>query len=257
MTFEETFKSVGNQLEKKYENTAVISMTARVGSTAFVSALNTAGLFHSPIKEIFNPRHAMKTIIGDDNPASLIDYLNRYYAEDPSGILAFKTNWIDFAPALNFVGDEFDAVFPNAKFVHIERKDKVAQAYSLWKANEYNVWHREKGAEYKNPVVGRVPLDPIKRNLINLQSEERKWAEFFDSNEIKPHRVWFEDIVDDLPKITTDAFIYLTGRKPNIAPASSMSRSSDDQDAMNVLDLHERLMNEAMSSENPNNSKPH
>lgn len=246
---DEIFHKFGLEVNRAYDRTAVISMTARVGSTAFVSALTSCGLSGRPIREIFNPRSSMKDLSEKFKPSSLVDYLNQYYGQETSGVLAFKTNWIDFATVVNWTGNHFREIFPEVKFVHIERKDKVAQAYSLWKANEYNIWHREAGAKYESPVVGQVPLGPIKNNLANLQAEETKWQQYFEMNEIVPHRVYFEDFSENLTDAVSGAFQYFTGEMPEKKPVSSLVRSSDERDTMVLFDLHSRLTDEAMSND--------
>lgn len=235
------YQNLGLEVEKNYSQTAIISMTARVGSTAFVSGLGTCNLSSRPIREIFNPRSSMKDLFERFQPASLVHYLNQYNASNSTEFLVFKTNWIDFSPVILAVGDDFNDVFPEVKFVHIERRDKVAQAYSLWKANKFNIWHREKGADYKSPVVEKVPLEIIRQHLSNLHAEELRWRQYFLEQSIVPHCVYFEEIVEDLSKSVTHAYEFFTGNAPENTPTSSMYRTSDEHDEIVLSDLRSRL----------------
>ena len=236
-----SMENLGKDLPASFDRTNLIAMTARVGSTAFVSGLESVGLFGRPIREIFNPRYAMRDLMARFRPRTLMDYLNAYMGEAEGRTLVFKTNWIDFAPAIRAAGRDFETFFPRTRIVYIERRDKVAQAYSLWKATEYNVWHRHNGTAYVNPIDQQVPLEPIRRNLRNLTAEETAWRRFFEARGLEPLVVSFEDIAQDFERTVSQAYQHFSGTRPSSSPRSDLVRSSDQKDAEIVADLRSRL----------------
>jgi LPS sulfotransferase NodH len=58
----------------------------------------------------------------------------------------------------------------------------VAQAYSLWKANKYQVWHStmaEAGAPEPEIVVEPDDRARILKNMTNLYRECSQWEHYF------------------------------------------------------------------------------
>jgi len=71
---------------------------------------------------------------------------------NPGQVFGFKVSW-EQAHILccrlraEGVGDSSDAfdlrfIFPDLRFVHVLRKDKVAQAVSAWRAYASGIWHK-------------------------------------------------------------------------------------------------------------------
>lgn len=223
---------------QNYTEAVLICITARVGSTAFMSAL--AGLAGaSELPEIFNPRGTFPTFQAEYQARSVQEYVNCFHAQSGAGERVwFKTNFFDL---IGMVRPEGVArVFPRRKHIQIVRRDVVAQAYSLWKANKYNLWHARDGAA--RDAIGDVALDDpddlmrISRTVGNLWRERCQWETFFRNNPgLGVLTLAFEDIADNLEGQVRRAWRFATGAEPPPGPiATDYVRTSNDEDAENI-----------------------
>lgn len=157
----------------------VIAFTARSGSTALSSLLETIPVFGT-VHEFLNPRGPMEMFVnrlgGSEN------YWERVQEEysGPGGLFAFKVSWLDFKP-------EF---IPNdARYVFLTRNDKVAQALSLYRARETGIWHEK--TDYPP-----LDLEKVLSGFHLLQQERTAWERFFESKDIIPLRITYEEFCE-------------------------------------------------------------
>ena len=92
-------------------------------------------------------------------------------------------------------------VFGPMVFIHLSRRDKLAQAVSLVRAEQTGLWHlAADGSERERLAPARPPVfdaDHIRRTEVELRCHDRKWSEWFDQNRIVPVRMWYEDTAAD------------------------------------------------------------
>lgn len=224
-----------------YDRCHVLAMSARVGSTALLSSLQIGGLSDFHVREIFNNRGYMASLVERLDAESLCQYLNAYAELSGEGRLPFKIGWWDMAPLLGLLGDDFDAWFPNASWVYLQRRDTVAQAYSLWKGANHDVWHLRDGDDYRCPVDGDIPLERIRelRTLIELENES--WNRFFETRGIEPTRICYEDFAEAPEAVTRAAYRGFTGEDMSGRFECPIAKSSDETDRRNVERLRRQL----------------
>ena len=135
------------------------------------------------------------------------------------------------------VGDSSDAfdlrsIFPDLRFVHVLRKDKVAQAISAWRAYASGIWH--KSATEVDIDAGHFDYDfaAIREQLLQVLADDWVWSDHFESLEISRLQVLYEEYVKD--RTTT---------------LRSLSRFLDVQPAETELVDHLALMRDEWSSE--------
>lgn len=237
--FEQGLRAGNETIE--YDETYMIAITARVGSTALVSGLQSAGLSDGRVREIFNPRWPMQDLQERFQARSLIGYLNACARDCGGSRLVFKTNWIDLAPALEDFGGNLDALFPRLKIVYMERGDRLAQAYSLWKANRHNVWALKADVDYASPVREPVPIDEIRQKMDNLASEALEWEAFFEANGIGVERCLYEDFQQNPEAVIAKVYEYFSGLPLTASAGIGFKRSFDDTDRSHLEDLRRRL----------------
>ena len=89
-----------------------------------------------------------------------------------------------------------DALFNNPKYIWLQRRDKLGQAISWIKAQQTGVWRIE-GARRKNqqekPEL-RYDYFLIEQNIKRFENAEKAWATFFQTNQIEPFEVVYEDL---------------------------------------------------------------
>jgi LPS sulfotransferase NodH len=85
---------------------------------------------------------------------------------------------------------QFLEVFPNLKFVHLARRDKVAQAVSYYIARRSDNWTTvNNDIEYSFPII----LEYFK----NLFYHDTMWDEFFRSISVEAKKILYEDMIAD------------------------------------------------------------
>ncbi len=225
----------------EYEQTNILAMSARVGSTALVEWLKVSGLSKFQIRELFNNRGPTESFAKEWGTSTLIEYLNAYSKRCGDSRLPFKIGWWDMAPLLELIDGDLDTWLPNASWVYLERRDKVAQAYSLWKATKHGIWHKRQGDSYKSPVTDAIPLDRIRERITLIEMENDCWKRFFDENKITPTCVFYEDFLAKPESTMSTVFKAFTGTEPPSDTQCPMMKISDDQDSKNVEYLKTKL----------------
>ncbi len=169
----------------------IFAISARVGSTGLLSLLSCKFGF-SFIFEIFNPRGVADAIARDNNLPTFEAYLRHIDRTMIGDILAFKVSWNDF----EFLdqSDAFRAIFPNVKFIYLDRVDLEAQAMSLYIASTTQVWHVPLDAnkqEQPDLKYDRYRIDGLLRHL---QATKMSWMKFFGRNKMVPLTLYYEAI---------------------------------------------------------------
>lgn len=92
---------------------------------------------------------------------------------------------------------DFRELFPRARFVHVARRDKVAQAVSFHIARHSNVWFSSQ--------VARDLYGPVSYNFAEIHHYymhfimfETLWAEFLSAADPEAPLIYYEDLVDDV-----------------------------------------------------------
>ncbi len=93
------------------------------------------------------------------------------------------------------------AMFPDAKYVWLTRRDKVRQAISLYLAYQTDQWWSVDGSAVEKPAqrVADVEFDPdaIASFHALLEQYERSWQAFFQSNQLTPLVIEYDDLAAD------------------------------------------------------------
>jgi LPS sulfotransferase NodH len=88
-----------------------------------------------------------------------------------------------------------DAVFPHLKIIFVRRRDKVAQAVSLWKAIQTQQW-RDDGAHAESLTEAAYDFRAIDHLLKQLHREDANWEDWFHATGREPIRVIYEEFAD-------------------------------------------------------------
>jgi LPS sulfotransferase NodH len=124
----------------------------------------------------------------------------------PNGVFGAKMMWNYFddfrarvreLPGLGEVtfNEALDALFPQLRIVFVRRRNKVAQAVSLWKAVQTQQWRNEDDLSR-----GDAPAEYDYRALKHLVNElhlwDARWEDWFHATGREPVRVIYEDFVN-------------------------------------------------------------
>lgn len=83
-------------------------------------------------------------------------------------------------------------IFPNLKWIHLDRRDKIGQALSLGRAIQSGQWT---SAEETQPVEIRYDFLRLLSLLQTILAEGFMWQHFFSAHDIPVLRIAYEDFV--------------------------------------------------------------
>jgi trehalose 2-sulfotransferase len=120
--------------------------------------------------------------------------------------------------------------FPGVRYVQVLRRDKVAQAVSLWTAVQTAQWRDD----------GDGPVDPghppeyafrgIDHLVDQLTAQERAWTRWFQAAGIEPVVVVYEELAER-PRQVVGGVLEALGLEPAEVPEPSMRRQSSSRSA--------------------------
>ena len=122
----------------------------------------------------------------------------------PNGVFGAKMMWNYFddfrarvaeLPGLEgcAFNEALDEVFPDLRIIFVRRRDKVAQAVSLWKAIQTQQWRNE-GDDADR--LRRMPSTTTRRSrylLDELHRWDARWEDWFHATGREPIRVIYEE----------------------------------------------------------------
>ena len=106
-----------------------------------------------------------------------------------------------------------EELFPNLYFIHLYRLDKIKHVISWWKSLNGGT------ATYNSDVLD-VNIDDcdtnvIERLIIRMVKYESRWNDFFESNNICPLRIAYEDLCSDKVSTISRILGFLEIEKPD------------------------------------------
>lgn len=185
--------------ERGIRQVCFLATSFRTGSTLLGRLLSaqTGLAFHI---ESFNAAPAWYSL----DAQGLRRQLSLALAPECAGRFAAKLMWphrnnlarllqIDPCDAIRFA-----ELFPGVRFLHLARRDKVAQAVSFHIARHSGVWDSR-----KIPVSAEVPyrFHEISTCYMHFLSFDQLWRQFLEALGENTETYWYEDMIDD-PRAT-------------------------------------------------------
>lgn len=91
-----------------------------------------------------------------------------------------------------------EAAFGPIAFVHLSRRDRLAQAVSLLRARGSGLWHRHADGTERERLAPRGSAEydapRIAETMTALEAAERGWRAWFEAGAIRPIAVAYEDL---------------------------------------------------------------
>lgn len=189
----------------------LICSTPRSGSNLLCEALKNTKLAGRPHQYFWFPNIEKWAKKYDLSPETDFTGYTKGVIErsaTSNGVFALKSMWdflLEFEQRLRstpefsgFNGSLHEllaAVFPNLKYVHIFRRDKIRQAVSLVRAMQSDLWTSQQ-QDIRGPKAD-LRFDPvaIQAMLRDLEEAEAGWASLFKAAGVQPHVVVYEDLV--------------------------------------------------------------
>jgi trehalose 2-sulfotransferase len=94
--------------------------------------------------------------------------------------------------------ERLDAVFPGLKVIFMRRRDKVAQAVSLWRAIQTQQWRTESESDADQAEADAAPgveydYRAIEHLLNELHRWDARWEDWFHATGREPIRVFYDE----------------------------------------------------------------
>lgn len=176
----------------------VVASTPRTGSTLLCQRLWATGAMGAPA-EYFNYHLNMIQMVARLRVASLEEYVDRLFAlrTSPNGVFGLHAHWDQFHFA---VTAGILRRMHGFRCIHIERRDRLAQAVSFARALESGQWastHRARNA----PAYDRKRIE---RCLARIEAHDGQWQSVFRRNRMEPIRVTYESLRSDPDAVLGD-----------------------------------------------------
>lgn len=99
-------------------------------------------------------------------------------------------------------------IFKSLRFIHVKRRNTIAQAVSLYKASQNNQWHSGMASKIPDEQLQCHPEEVLKI-LRGIVQNNNLFEYFFAIHNIEYHTVYYEDLVSDLEQTMRGIFKYL------------------------------------------------
>jgi LPS sulfotransferase NodH len=237
----------------KVTKSLLVCATPRSGSTLLCALLDGTGVAGRP-QEFFErlsssglPRQPREYFEGVEDP-KLLELLapTDPGAPDPgdpipqalelgttdNGVFAAKLMWTHLLDLGGRLGRPSDVTllaerFPDPHYVHVRRRDKVAQAVSLWRAVQTRAWRAGEVTENGNAVYHAGAIGYLAGQL---SDHDDAWRTWFAANGIQPLTIVYEELSADTHAATSAVLDHL-GAGPATIPEPPLRRQGDDRSA--------------------------
>ena len=126
----------------------------------------------------------------------------KQHGTTPNGVFGVKIHWMQaqhLSRDSGFVDTRdgvFECLFPGAKYIHLYRRDRRAQAISYFRALATREWWRIHGVANHQMTNERPKFDsPAIRALeLELEEQESAWRAYFDAKGLEPLFVEYETL---------------------------------------------------------------
>jgi LPS sulfotransferase NodH len=233
--------------------TYIIASTMRTGSYLLCEGLEAAGRAGHP-KEIFCPERRENYAGEWQLPKNIgFGHFLRTAIEKgttENGVCGIKIHWHHLEPLARECGVNGEPwrvlrqLFPGAKYIHLRRRDRRAQAISYYRALITNEWWRIQGVA--DPTrTGREPLfnaAKIHDLELELERQQHGWDEFFAAQSVDVMTMDYETLAADYRGEVARVLAFL-GEDPALAreiPDPRLVCQSDDVTGRwyRLMDVH-------------------
>jgi len=190
-----------------------IATTPRSGSTALSNALAATEIAGFPKEHLRLPSR----ILTQNCHFDYVRYLQILMTYQKTENEVFGTKFIGyfFQPhyQTNF---DFNRILKSFKFIYLVRRDKVAQATSLFMAQKTKTWHiasNQKNKDYQEKL-SEVAIEDSDLAQIHsyhklILSQEKFWETFFEQNHLSPLAIEYEQFVKSQEEQINQVLKYL------------------------------------------------
>jgi len=211
----------------------IVAMTPRSGSSYLCDVMAKTKRFGRP-GEMLNPQHLPKILprIPGRTPAQYFRNVLRVN-RSINGLSGVKASWFQFALFQEELLGE--GALEGVRFIYLTRRNLPAQAVSLYKATESNVFHTN--ISHSEEELGKLQMLQYDYGKIDswykhIAQQETGWEQFFYEQRIRPLCITYEQAESDLLFTLKRIARHVAVPPENIhlpAKESTFRRVSDDR----------------------------
>jgi LPS sulfotransferase NodH len=182
----------------------LIATTPRCGSHHLGHLLCGTGMLGSPLEYFSKGR--LRDWQEKLEATSRWDLFEKLFRRrtSPSGWFGVKAHWPQFEQIAN--DPTLFPLFNFTRFIHIERRDRIAQAISWVIAQQSSAWI----SFHETTQEPTYDFAAIQNAVAVIDAQTETWKQFFASQDIKPLTVVYEDLVAS-PERAVDAVLMHCG----------------------------------------------
>ena len=135
---------------------------------------------------------------------------------------------------------QFAAIFPDAKWINIVRRDKIGQAISFWKAKTTNRWHIYKKDKTPEPQLD-YDFNGIREAYVELSAHDLLWKDFYALAGCHVFSIEYEDFLAS-PQENLLALLEFIGPNRLIPPAIAFDANLKMQRNQQSEEIRERFL---------------
>ena len=196
--------------QEKPREDYLIFFTPRSGSSYLTSLLASTHCLGNPA-EFINPEWAED--VAKKKGASSVEeliFLLRAAEKKRTGVFGMEATILHVKKHGLEISESFRRLCKEAEIFVLLRKDIIYQAISLYKAVQTNIFHLavQAGSEDIKKVDEGISYNSgdIKKWIEHIYQQEKHLANFIDEVGLKPHTLFYENIVELPPKVTARLF---------------------------------------------------
>jgi len=172
--------------------------------------------------------------------AGFADYFRAVEREGSTsnGVFGVKIHWPQIAGLARASGVDprspprvLDHLFPGARFIHLVRRDRRAQAISMFRAAKTNEWWRITGVHNDQITAACPAFDSraIRRLEDDLERQEESWSRYFRARGLEPLTIEYEQLArryrEEIARAL--AFLGLDEERAAAIPSPRLERQAD------------------------------
>lgn len=212
----------------------LVAITPRSGSSYLCDVMRQARRLGRP-NELLSaeslPRLRLRTHASDPD-----DHLSQVLklTGTANGVAGLKASWFQFNNYCRAMRDP--TVFHSFRFIYLTRRDRAAQAVSLYCATQTDVFHTNiEHGEDKWAKLQRLDydFDLIRHWWSHIVAQEVGWCRYFEQHQLHPLTLDYEDVQTDVVDATRRIARFL-GRPQAAALAKADSLHRKISDARSV-----------------------
>jgi trehalose 2-sulfotransferase len=181
----------------------IVAGTPRTGSSLLCEGLSATQIAGFPVEPFADEpfRRMWRQHWGLEESVRIGEYVRTALSRGTSenGVTAFKIQWMQVDPLARELGcptgDVLATLLPDAKFVHIVRRDRQAQALSWFRAVATNQWWRLDDAPQAQAPA--LDTDAVHHLEAHIEHQQACWRAYFASRNATPLTVEYEALDDD------------------------------------------------------------